>query len=71
MGVYRALLSFVDDHRCCGTDAVAVGALTQPCASGYRLGAKCGSCGELFSKWVSAEDAREDLVFTDLLTRPN
>jgi hypothetical protein len=70
MGVYRALLSFVDDHRSCGTDAVAVGALTQPCADGYRLGAKC-DCGELFSSWVSAEDAREDLIYTDLLNRPN
>jgi hypothetical protein len=71
MGVYRALLSFVDDHRCCGADAVAVGALTPPEAAGYRLGAKCVLCGELFSTWVSAEDAREDLIFTDLLTRPN
>ena len=71
MGVYRALLSFVDDHRCCGADAVAVGALTKPCSAGYRLGARCVTCGSLFSRWVSAEDAREDLIFTDLLPRPN
>lgn len=71
MSVYRALLSFVDDHKSCGADAVAVGALTEPIPAGYRLGARCVECGGLFSRWVSAEDAREDLIFTDLLPQPN
>lgn len=70
MGVYLSFRQFVQDHLGCGTDSVSVGALTPPAPDGYRLGALC-VCGSRFDRWVSAADAREDLLYTDLLTRPN
>jgi hypothetical protein len=69
MGTYSRLLEFVQEHRPCGTDTVAVSP-ERPTREGYRLIASC-TCGARFDKWVTPLDARADLVFTTILASRN
>jgi hypothetical protein len=41
-----------------------------PTASGYSVRVKCG-CGVVFTRWVTAEDADEDLLRPVLLAFEN
>jgi hypothetical protein len=69
-GVYRQLQSFMRVHEGCGPNAVAVAAVPPPGSEGYNLSACC-DCGATFERWVSAEDARHDMIFTTLLVSWN
>jgi hypothetical protein len=37
------------------------GDATEPASNGYRLTVACG-CGVVFERWVTPEDAQDDLV---------
>jgi len=69
-GVYRQLQKFMSVHEGCGPNTVAVTAVPPPGPEGYNLSACC-DCGATFERWVSAEDARHDMIFTTLLVSWN
>jgi hypothetical protein len=58
-GVYRELRAFVLAHRKCAGARRGDASLSTP--SGYSGRVKCG-CGQEFTRWVTAEDADEDLL---------
>jgi hypothetical protein len=65
--VYEALRGFALAHRACGelrgdADPIEL--------HGYRVWAAC-SCGARLERWVTPDDAQEDLLRTDLLTFEN
>jgi hypothetical protein len=67
-GVYADLRGFVFAHRSCpGQRHVNTGA---PTVNGYRLLVKCG-CGAEFKRWVTLDDADEDLLKSALLAFEN
>jgi hypothetical protein len=70
MGAFVDLKRFIDDHRPCGTDTVAVDTPEPPTRQGYRLRAIC-RCGAVLDRWVSPADARHDFIFTTLLSSLN
>ena len=58
-GVYVDLRGFVLAHRpCAGRRHTNAG---PPTVGGYRLSVVCG-CGQGFTRWVTPEDADEDLL---------
>ncbi|MBI2217275.1 MAG: hypothetical protein HYU51_08260 [Candidatus Rokubacteria bacterium] len=70
MGAFVDLQRFINDHRTCGTDPVAVDTPEPPTREGYRLRALC-TCGAVLDRWVSPADARHDFIFTTLLSSLN
>jgi hypothetical protein len=68
MGVYAELRDFVLDHRtCAGSRQATAGS---PTVDGYRLSVVCGYGAE-FKRWVTLDDADEDLVKSALLAFEN
>ena len=59
MGVYMEVRDFVLAHRpCAGPRYTHAG---PPTVNGYRLSVVCG-CGTEFKRWVTLDDADEDLL---------
>jgi hypothetical protein len=68
MGMYAELRAFVLAHRGCpGPHHADAG---PPTPQGYRLLVQCG-CGVEFKRWVTPEDAEEDLLRSALLAFEN
>jgi hypothetical protein len=67
-GVYPELQTFAVEHRKCAGNRRADASLPTP--AGYSLRVECG-CGEVFTRWVTPEDADEDLVRSALLAFEN
>jgi hypothetical protein len=68
MGVYAELRGFVLAHRpCAGSRHANAG---PPTVDGYRLLVVCG-CGAEFKRWVTLDDADEDLLKSALLAFEN
>jgi hypothetical protein len=68
MGVYAEVRDFVLAHRACaGPRQANTGA---PTAAGYRLFVACG-CGAELKRWVTLDDADEDLLKSALLAFEN
>jgi hypothetical protein len=63
MGVYSELRGFLLTHRACA-------GRHPPTADGYLLAVICG-CGAAFKRWVTLDDADEDLLRTALLAFEN
>ena len=66
-GVYREIQRFVAAHEACGT---VTGTVAKPTVEGYSVQVIC-SCGERLTRWVDAESARYDLIFSTLLCSQN
>lgn len=66
-GVFDGFEQFVSAHRACGD---LVGDASPATETGYRLWLKC-KCGAAFERWVSADDAASDLVFSRMLAGEN
>jgi hypothetical protein len=67
-GVYTELCAVVLAHRPCpGPRHVDAG---PPTVNGYRLLVVCG-CGAEFKRWVTLDDADEDLLRSALLAFEN
>ena len=66
-GVYREIQQFVEAHETCGK---VTGTVARPTSEGYTVEVAC-TCGERLSRWVNAESARYDLIFSTLLCNPN
>jgi hypothetical protein len=67
-GVYAQLCGFALAHRRCAGPRRADVSLATP--SGYSLIVRCG-CGQEFTRWVTPEDAAEDLLWSALLAFEN
>jgi hypothetical protein len=67
-GVYSELRGFALAHRTCAGPRRASASL--PASSGYSVIVKCG-CGQEFTRWVTPEDADEDLLRSALLAFEN
>ena len=68
MGVYAEVRHFVLAHRACAGPRQAHAGI--PTVSGYRLFVVCG-CGAEFKRWVTLDDADEDLLRSALLAFEN
>ena len=68
MGVYAEVRDFVLAHRSCAGSRHAHAA--PPTVDGYRLIVVCG-CGAEFKRWVTLDDADEDLLRSSLLAFEN
>ena len=67
-GVYSKLCAFILAHReCAGLRHTEV---QQPAVDGYRLEVICG-CGVEFRRWVTLDEADENLIRTALLAFEN
>ena len=67
-GVYPELRAFVLAHcKCAGARR---GDASLPTPSGYRVRVKRG-CGQEFTRWVTPDDADEDLLRSALLAFEN
>ena len=58
------LADFVTRHRPCGGLS---GDATEPEANGYMLTVGC-SCGVVFRRWVTPEQAADEMVMSDVAT---
>ncbi len=58
MSLDTEVKDFVHDHRPHGTPTAEA---TAPAWNGYRLTVAC-SCGVVFERWVTPDDANADLV---------
>jgi hypothetical protein len=67
MSVYNEIQQFIETHRGCGK---VTGQIQPPTSDGYSVSVSC-ACGEEFSRWVTPEAARYDLIFSTLLCSPN
>jgi hypothetical protein len=67
-GVYHELRAFVLAHGKCAGRRRADASLPSP--SGYSVRVKCG-CGVEFTRWVTPDDADEDLLRSALLALEN
>jgi hypothetical protein len=68
MGVYAELRGFILAHRtCAGSRHANAGS---PTVDGYRLLVVCG-CGAELKRWVTLDDADEDLLRPALLAFEN
>jgi hypothetical protein len=67
-GVYSELRGFVLAHGRCAGRRRADASL--PIHSGYSIRLKCG-CGVEFTRWVTPEDADEDLLRSALMAFEN
>jgi hypothetical protein len=67
-GVYAELRGFVLAHRKCVGPHRASASLRA--SSGYSVLVRCG-CGQQFTRWVTPEDADEDLLRSALLVFEN
>ena len=61
------LADFVTRHRPCGQLS---GDATEPAPDCYMLSVAC-SYGFTFLRWVTPEEAMQELVLSDLLTTPS
>jgi hypothetical protein len=68
MGVYMEVRDFVLAHRRCAGPRYAHAG--PPTVNGYRLSVVCG-CGAGFKRWVTLDDADEDLLRSALLAFEN
>jgi hypothetical protein len=68
MGVYAEVRDFVLAHRACVGPRQAHAGV--PTVAGYRLLVVCG-CGAEFKRWVTLDDADEDLLKSALLAFEN
>ena len=68
MGVYAEVRDFVLAHRACAGPRHANAG--PPTMNGYRLLVVCG-CGAEFKRWVTHNDADEDLLKSALLAFEN
>jgi hypothetical protein len=68
MGVYSELRGFILTHRACAGPRHAD--VSPPASDGYHLAVICG-CGAAFKRWVTLDDADEDLLRTALLAFEN
>lgn len=64
MSTYDDLREFVQHHRPCGK---LTGTATEPAWNGHLLTVAC-PCGVTFERWVTPEEAGEDLLRSPLLT---
>jgi hypothetical protein len=67
-GVYHQIQRFVEAHRDCG--GKVRGQVQPPSPDGYAISVSC-VCGESFSRWVTPEAARYDMIFSTLLCSVN
>ena len=67
MSLYTELEQFVHAHRECGELTWWAGDLIP---AGYRVRIAC-PCGEWVDRWVTPEDAQDDLLRSGLLAFPN
>lgn len=67
MGVFDEIQEFIESHKPCGR---VTGTVDMPTAEGYSVYVDC-ACGQKFTRWVSAEAARHDLIYSTLLCNPN
>ncbi len=67
-GVYADLRGFALAYRRCAGPRRADASLPTP--SGYSVRVRCG-CGVEFTRWVTPEDAAEDLLRSALLAFEN
>ena len=67
-GVYAELRGFVLAHRTCAGPRRAFPSL--PDSSGYSVHVR-GGCGQEFTRWVTPDDAKEDLLRSALLAFEN
>jgi hypothetical protein len=58
------LADFVTRHRAC---VQLTGDATEPEANGYMVTVAC-SCGGVFMRWVTPEEAADELVMSDFAT---
>src|SRR5438552_19062063 len=58
--LYADMLDFIDRHRPCGT---LTGDASEVAANGYMLTVAC-LCGVTFTRWVTAQDAVRDVVWS-------
>jgi hypothetical protein len=68
VGVYAEVRDFVLAHRACTGSRQANAEV--PTVAGYRLRVVCG-CGTEFKRWVTLDDADEDLLKSALLAFEN
>jgi hypothetical protein len=68
MGVYAEVRDFVLAHRPCAGPRHANA--EPPTVKGYRLSVVCG-CGAELKRWVTLDDADEDLLRSALLAFEN
>ncbi|MFQ5830514.1 MAG: hypothetical protein ACE5JD_15365 [Candidatus Methylomirabilia bacterium] len=66
MSLFADLEDFVHARRACGEMTADA---EEPTPHGYRLWVWC-SCGTVFDRWVSPEDATEDSIRSGLLAFP-
>ena len=62
MGIFPKVEAFVQAHQFCGE---LTWLANQPTPYGYRLRIAC-PCGAISDRWVTAEDAEDDLLHTRL-----
>jgi hypothetical protein len=67
MGVFEEIQTFIESHKPCGR---VTGTVDTPTAEGYSVSVRC-VCGETLCRWVSAQAARHDLIYSTLLCHPN
>lgn len=67
MGVYDEIQDFIATHKPCGRVS---GSVDMPTGEGYSVSVSC-TCGKTLSRWVTAESARQDLIYSTLLCSPN
>jgi hypothetical protein len=60
--LFADLADFVTRHRPCG---LLTGDATEPAPNGYMVTVAC-SCGVVFMRWVTPEEAMRELVMSDL-----
>lgn len=69
MGVFDEIQRFIAAHKLCGPVSSAVD-MPSATAEGYAVNVRC-ACGETLERWVTAESARHDLIYSTLLYNPN
>lgn len=67
MSTYDDLREFVERHRACGCLAAIA---TEPAWNGYLVTVPC-PCGVIFERWITPEEAGEDLLHSPLLAFEN
>ena len=65
--LYEDLEAFVDRHRAHGRLSADA---TEPALNGYLLAVGC-SCGVVFERWITPEDADQDMLHSGLPASPN
>jgi hypothetical protein len=67
VGLFDEIQSFMAAHKLCGRLS---GVVATPSSEGYSVDVRC-QCGKAFRRWVTAEAAGYDLIYSTLLCNPN